>query len=120
MMDNRIKGTTTKNPRRVQSAKPRLYRSEKAEKEIVKAKVTTKLRPASAFATSNIEPDIYGYGSGKILSETSDKSNFLLETVNSALTEEFSSQNIFQTYPVERNKGKYEMYECIQFTVQEI
>ena len=120
MVDSKIKGTTIKNSRRVQSAKPRLYRSENTEKEIVKAKETTKLRPTSAFTTNNIELDIYGYESGKMLCETSDKSNCVLESMNSALTKEISSQNIFQTYPIERNKGKYEMYECIQVTVQEI
>ena len=113
IMDNKMKGVAIKDSRRVQSAKPRLYRSENAEKAIVKAKVTTKQRPASALATSHIEPNVYGYESGKMLSGTSDKSNFSLEALKSALTKEIESRNSLQTDPVERSKGKYEMYECV-------
>ena len=113
-----MKGATVKDSRRIQSAKPRLYRSENAEKALVKAKVTKKVRPASAFATSHIEPNVYGYESGKMLSGTNDKSNFSLEAMKSALTKEIASEDSLQTYPVERNKGKYEMYECVQVTLQ--
>ena len=113
-----MKGGTINNPRRAQSAKPRLYRAESEDKAVGKEAVVTKLRPSSAYATSSIEPDVYGYESGKMLSGTGD--NFLLESMKPALTTEIASRDTFQAYPVERNKEKYEMYECTKVTVQEV
>ena len=111
MPNSNVGRATKQHPRRVQSAKSRPCCSENTGQAIIKAKFVTKPRPASATATSTIEPNVYGYGSGKTFGGPSDTSNFSLEPVTSALPNDAtSSQYKFQTH---HDKQKCEMYDIL-------
>ena len=100
--------TIKHSARRTQSAKPRLYRSEINKVSWKKESLEhEEQRPVSASAVNNIEPNVYGLNSGKLVCGSTDTS--FSQKVQSTLHQMTTNQENTPVHPVKKHQGKYEV-----------
>ena len=101
--------TSKHNSRRIQSAKPKLYRTENADVQSKNQHLIHKRqRPVSASAASNIEPNVFGFDSGKAVCGAAD-TGFSFAEVQSTLQQVTTHTENLRLSLMKKHKGKYEM-----------